>query len=121
MLTEMMQKEEEEVREQEEEEETVQKVREEEREKEARAQVERREERGVEAQEGHGKEEEMNALKTRKKGVQCTKEMMCRIDTDMVEKRMVDPCGQRTTPADGARASTNLASSQKGSRTGSRR
>ena len=33
---------------------------------------------------------------------------------------MVDPCGQRTTHADGARPSTSLASSQKSSRTGSR-
>ena len=34
----------------------------------------------------------------------------------MVEKRLVDPCGQRTTHADGARPSANLASSQKSSR-----
>ena len=38
---------------------------------------------------------------------------------DVVEERLVDPCGQRTILADGARPSTNLASSQKGSRTGS--
>ena len=34
---------------------------------------------------------------------------------------MVDPCGRRTTHADGARPSTNLVSSQKGDRTGPRR
>ena len=45
---------------------------------------------------------------------------MCRMDTDMVEKRTVDPCEQRTTHADGARPSTSLASSQKSGRTGPR-
>ena len=89
----------------------------EEREKEARAQEERREE--------HEGEEEMT---TQEECVKEKKEMnSLQEDNDVSHRhmtwwtyRMVDPCGQWTTHADGTRPWTNLASSQEGSRTGSR-
>ena len=84
-----------------------------EREREARAQEERREEREVEAQEGHEGEEETT---TQEECVEAKKKVNSMHEAndvsnrhDMVEKRLVEPCGQRTTHADGERASTNLA------------
>ena len=60
-------------------------------------------------------------MTTREEFVEAKKEANLMLEeNDVSEKRLVDPCGQRTTPADGARPSTNVASSQKGSRTGSR-
>ena len=88
--------------------------------REGKAQGERREEREVEDQEGHEGEEEMT---TQEKYVDPKKEansMHEENDVSNVENRLVDPCGQRTTHADGARPLTNMTSSQKGSRTGSR-
>ena len=85
-----------------------------------KAQEERREEREVEAQEGHDGEEEMTTQET---CVEAKKEMNSMYERSDVSnrhmtwwrKRRVGPCGQRTTPADGARPSTSVASSHEGS------
>ena len=79
------------------------------------AQEERREEREVEGQEGHEGEEEMrtqgNALKTTKKGIQCTNEMMSNRHMTWWRDAWWVLYGQRTTLTDGARPSKSVASS----------
>ena len=84
-----------------------------------KAQEEQEEEREVEAQEGH---EEAKEVTTQEKCVEAKKENSMHDENDVSnrhmtwwQKRMVDPCGQWTSPADGPRPSTSLASSQKSS------
>ena len=103
------------------------------REEERRAQEAREpqdaQEQEARAQEEQEKDEGKEDMTTQEKCVETKKETNSMHEENDVsnrhmtwwKKRMVDPYGRRTTHADGARPSTNLASSQKGGRTGSRR